>query len=109
MTASAAAGPRQGENLFMGTRTAYSYADMIGLLVDERRYFRPGRFPTSAGPATGRSRPLHADHLADVAAGRLRHGVQSRQRLSGLPLPAGGQYRRNSPALIFTKPIQQAC
>lgn len=37
--------PRQGENLFMGTRGAYSYADMIGLLVDERRYFRPGRFP----------------------------------------------------------------
>jgi len=37
--------PRQGENLFMGTRTAYSYADMIGLLIAERRYFRPGRFP----------------------------------------------------------------
>ena len=37
--------PPQGENLFMGTRGAYSYADMIGLLIDERRYFRPGRFP----------------------------------------------------------------
>lgn len=37
--------PRQGENLFMGTRSAYSYADMIGLLVEEGRYFRPGRFP----------------------------------------------------------------
>jgi hypothetical protein len=37
--------PRQGENLFMGTRGAYSYAEMLGLLVDERRYFRPGRFP----------------------------------------------------------------
>ena len=37
--------PRQGENLFMGTRGAYSYADMIRLLVEERRYFRPGRFP----------------------------------------------------------------
>ena len=37
--------PRQGENLFMGTRSAYSYADMIGLLVNERRNFRPGRFP----------------------------------------------------------------
>jgi hypothetical protein len=37
--------PRQGENLFMGTRGAYSYRDMIGLLIDERRYFRPGRFP----------------------------------------------------------------
>ena len=37
--------PRQGENLFMGTRGAYGYAEMIGLLVDERRYYRPGRFP----------------------------------------------------------------
>ena len=37
--------PRQGENLWVGTRSAYSYAEMIGLLVDERRYFRPGRFP----------------------------------------------------------------
>jgi uncharacterized protein YkwD len=40
-------GPRlpQGENLWMGTRTAYSYADMIGQLIDERRFYRPGRFP----------------------------------------------------------------
>jgi Cysteine-rich secretory protein family len=29
----------------MGTRDAYSYSDMIGLLVDERRFYRPGRFP----------------------------------------------------------------
>ena len=39
------ASPRQGENLFVGTRSAYSYGDMIGLLIDERRYFKPGRFP----------------------------------------------------------------
>lgn len=40
-------GPRlpQGENLWMGTRTAYSYAQMIGQLIDERRFYRPGRFP----------------------------------------------------------------
>ena len=37
--------PRQGENLFVGTRGAYSYGEMIGLLIDERKYFRPGRFP----------------------------------------------------------------
>jgi hypothetical protein len=37
--------PPEGENLFMGTRSAYSYADMIGLLIAERRNFRPGRFP----------------------------------------------------------------
>jgi hypothetical protein len=37
--------PHQGENLWVGTRNAYSYSEMIGLLIDERRYFRPGRFP----------------------------------------------------------------
>jgi len=37
--------PKQGENLWMGTRGAYSYGEMIGLLVDERKYYRPGRFP----------------------------------------------------------------
>lgn len=37
--------PKQGENLWVGTRSAYSYAEMVGLLIDERRYFRPGRFP----------------------------------------------------------------
>jgi hypothetical protein len=37
--------PKQGENLWVGTRTAYSYAEMIGLLIDERRHFRRGRFP----------------------------------------------------------------
>jgi hypothetical protein len=37
--------PRQGENLFMGTRGAYSYADMVRLWVEEGRQFRPGRFP----------------------------------------------------------------
>lgn len=37
--------PRQGENLWMGTRGAYSFSEMIGLLVDERKYFRPGRYP----------------------------------------------------------------
>jgi Cysteine-rich secretory protein family len=36
---------RQGENLWMGTRTAYSYAQMIGHLVGERRFYQPGRFP----------------------------------------------------------------
>ena len=37
--------PRQGENLFRGTRDAYSYAEMIGLLVGEGQYFKPGQFP----------------------------------------------------------------
>lgn len=35
----------EGENLWMGTRGAYSYGDMIGAWVDERRYYRPGKVP----------------------------------------------------------------
>ncbi|MFM9978103.1 MAG: CAP domain-containing protein [Sphingomonadaceae bacterium] len=35
----------QGENLFKGTRGAYSYTAIVGLWVDERRWFRRGRFP----------------------------------------------------------------
>jgi cysteine-rich secretory family protein len=37
--------PPQGENLWMGTRGAYSFAEMVGAWVDERRHFRRGRFP----------------------------------------------------------------
>jgi len=46
--------PRQGENLFMGTRTAYSYKAMARLWVDERRWFKKGRFPevVTSGPWT---------------------------------------------------------
>ena len=80
MTRSAAATRKQGENLWMGTRGAYSYGEMIGQLVDERRYFRPGRFPAvSTDRRLVPRRPLYPDHLADLAAGRLRHRVQPRQ------------------------------
>ena len=37
--------PRQGENLWMGTRGAYRYEKMIQLMVDERARFVPGIFP----------------------------------------------------------------
>ena len=37
--------PGQGENLWMGTRDAYSLEEMVGSWADERRLFRPGRFP----------------------------------------------------------------
>ena len=37
--------PKQGENLFLGTRTAYRYQEMVRGWVDERKDFRPGRFP----------------------------------------------------------------
>ncbi len=34
-----------GENLWMGTRGYYQPAQMIAGFVEERRYFKPGRFP----------------------------------------------------------------
>ena len=37
--------PRQGENLWMGTRSAFTYAEMSGSWVDEKRYFKRGIFP----------------------------------------------------------------
>lgn len=35
----------QGENLWVGTRLDYSYAEMVALWVDERRAFKPGIVP----------------------------------------------------------------
>ncbi|MEA1071543.1 CAP domain-containing protein [Sphingomonas sp. LY160] len=35
----------QGENIWMGTRTGFSYATMIGQMINERRDFRAGAFP----------------------------------------------------------------
>jgi hypothetical protein len=37
--------PGQGENLWMGTRGAYSLEEMVGDWADEKRLFRPGTFP----------------------------------------------------------------
>src|SRR5689334_6796184 len=37
--------PGVGENLWMGTRGAYSYEAMVGGWTSERRYFVPGVFP----------------------------------------------------------------
>jgi hypothetical protein len=36
---------RQGENLWMGTHGAFDYMTMISSWIDERKDFRPGRFP----------------------------------------------------------------
>jgi Cysteine-rich secretory protein family len=36
---------RQGENLWMGTRGAFDYATMATNWIDERKDFKPGRFP----------------------------------------------------------------
>ena len=44
--------PPQGENLWTGTRGAYSYEEMIGHWVAERRFYRPLPVPDSS--ASGR-------------------------------------------------------
>ena len=43
--------PPQGENLWTGTRGAYSYREMVGHWVAEARYYRPAPVPQSS--ATG--------------------------------------------------------
>lgn len=40
-----AGAPLQGENLWMGTRDAYAYAEMVNDWSGEESMFRPGRFP----------------------------------------------------------------
>lgn len=37
--------PGEGENLFMGTRGAFSFAEMMAPLIEEKRAYKPGRFP----------------------------------------------------------------
>ncbi len=39
---------RQGENLWTGTKNAFSYAELSGAWIDEKRYFKRGPFPNSS-------------------------------------------------------------
>lgn len=38
----------QGENLWAGTRGYYTLGDMVGAWIDEKRFFKPGRFPNNS-------------------------------------------------------------
>ena len=40
-----AGGPVEGENLWMGTRSAFSYASMADTWIDEQQMFQAGAFP----------------------------------------------------------------
>jgi len=40
--------PRQGENLWMGTRGAFTYREMSGSWIDEKRDYKRGIFPDNA-------------------------------------------------------------
>lgn len=52
----------QGENLWVGTRLDYSYSEMVGLWVDERRAFKPGIVPDVS--VTGDF--AHVAHYANI-------------------------------------------
>ena len=39
---------KSGENLWRGTRGVFSYDIMVGVMVEEARYFRSGSFPDNA-------------------------------------------------------------
>jgi len=39
---------RAGENLWRGTRGAFAYDVMVGVMIDESRMFRPGVFPDNS-------------------------------------------------------------
>jgi hypothetical protein len=41
-------GNRQGENLWAGTRAAYSPEEMVDGWIAEKRLFKPGRFPANS-------------------------------------------------------------
>lgn len=52
----------QGENLWMGTRGAFTFSEMVQGWVDERRFFRRGRFPNVS--RTGR--PGDVGHYTQI-------------------------------------------
>ena len=39
---------KAGENLWRGTRGVFAYEVMVGVMIDEARYFRPGAFPSNS-------------------------------------------------------------
>ncbi|MDB5721136.1 MAG: serine protease [Alphaproteobacteria bacterium] len=50
--------PGQGENLWMGTKGAFSLEEMVGSWIEEKRLFAPGRFPEEVSTS---------GHWSDVA------------------------------------------
>ena len=67
----------QGENLWMGTRSAFPVSAMIGSWIGERRWFRPGIFP--AVSTTGRWSDV--GHYTQMIARRTtRVGCAQRSR-----------------------------
>lgn len=87
--------PTQGENLFMGTRGAYSYTAMARLWVDERRWFKKGRFPDVV---TGGRPWQHVGHYTQIVwpatqrVGCALESGKSQDYLVCRYLPAGNYF-----------------
>ena len=98
-----------GENLWRGQRGLFSYDVMVGGMIEEARYFRPGVFPdNSQHRRMARRRPLHADRLAGDDRGRLRARLQRRRPIiSSAAIRRGQQGRRVWPRTAPAVPASQ--
>jgi uncharacterized protein YkwD len=69
----------EGENLWMGTRGAYSVEQMVGNWINEKRLFRPGVFPNIS--TSGRWSDVgHYSQIIWPASTRLGCGMNSASR-----------------------------
>ena len=108
----AAAHPRpgQGENLWMGTRGAYSLEEMVGSWAEERAAVPAGHLPERQQQRPlARRRPLYPDDLARRPAA-LGCALHQRRALGlpGLPLRAARQRGRSGRALIEPSTLSHA-
>jgi hypothetical protein len=71
--------PGQGENLWMGTRGAYSLEEMVGSWAEERRLFRPGIFPSVSSSGHGAD-VAHYTQMIWRATARLGCAVHRAER-----------------------------
>ena len=90
-----------GENLWMGTRGAYSVETMVGNWASERRLFVPGTFPNNSRSGSWDDIGHYTQMIWPTTTARgMRVGVDRDDRLSGLPLLPRRQHRRpNDPGL----------
>ena len=71
--------PGQGENLWMGTRGAFSVDQMVGAWASEGRWFRAGRFP-GVSSAGGWERVGHYSQMIWPGSTRVGCAVRSSAR-----------------------------
>jgi hypothetical protein len=69
----------EGENLWAGTRGYYSPEAMVGLWIEEKKHFKPGRFPNNS--RTGRVDDVgHYTQLMWRSTGRVGCAVTQNKR-----------------------------